>query len=298
MFLHRPGRIKVPHTVDDLDRAENHPERKLFERAQRDARFGLCAGVDGDPTSELGLPSSVLNVFGTVDDPRRPRLANRKRLRGTQRAGCSCCDALGHIVKPMALDEDLMDTPMNTPQDTTSEPVMTQRPVLTIAQAAEATSTSESTIRRKIKAGVFEHAFQEHPGEDVPNNTWFIPIEDLIAAGYKVNAPTPPDEGSGEQVIDLRDGIDEKDLRIVRLEGERDVWRAKAEERERTIDMTDRAMRILPSATVVEPKSSTPLRAAESDDITIAVTDPTPSPTRQPWWRRKKPSPMETSSSS
>ncbi|MFJ2203321.1 helix-turn-helix transcriptional regulator [Streptomyces violaceusniger] len=64
---------------------------------------------------------------------------------------------------------------------------MTTRPMLTQRQAAAACGVSRSTIRRRREAGDLPHAVQdEHRG-------WLIPVEDLLAAGFRLHAPAPPD---------------------------------------------------------------------------------------------------------
>lgn len=66
---------------------------------------------------------------------------------------------------------------------------MTTRPMLTQREAAAACGVSRSTIRRRREDGALPHAvFDEGRG-------WLIPVDDLLAAGFRVNAPAPPDAG-------------------------------------------------------------------------------------------------------
>ncbi|MGW9205352.1 helix-turn-helix transcriptional regulator, partial [[Kitasatospora] papulosa] len=64
---------------------------------------------------------------------------------------------------------------------------MSTRPMLTQREAAAACGVSRSTIRRRREAG------------DLPNSVhdevrgYLIPVEDLLAAGFRLNAPAPPD---------------------------------------------------------------------------------------------------------
>ncbi|CAL9676971.1 hypothetical protein SUDANB176_07869 (plasmid) [Streptomyces sp. enrichment culture] len=63
----------------------------------------------------------------------------------------------------------------------------TTRPLLTQREAATACGVSRTTIRRRREAG-------ELPGAVLDNDRgWLIPVEDLLAAGFRLNAPAPPD---------------------------------------------------------------------------------------------------------
>ncbi|WP_191878665.1 helix-turn-helix domain-containing protein, partial [Streptomyces filipinensis] len=59
------------------------------------------------------------------------------------------------------------------------------RPMLTQREAAAACGVSRSTIRRRREAG-------DLPGcaED-PRRGWMIPVDALLAAGFRLNAPSP-----------------------------------------------------------------------------------------------------------
>ncbi|MDX3596608.1 helix-turn-helix domain-containing protein [Streptomyces sp. ID03-2B] len=62
-----------------------------------------------------------------------------------------------------------------------------KRPMLTQREAATACGVSRTTIRRRREAGDLPGAVQnEAPGR-------LIPVEDLLAAGYRLNAPAGPD---------------------------------------------------------------------------------------------------------
>ncbi|MEW1701039.1 helix-turn-helix domain-containing protein [Streptomyces sp. NPDC091278] len=62
------------------------------------------------------------------------------------------------------------------------------RPLLTQREAAEACGVSRSTIRRRREAGDLPGAVQD------PERGWLIPVEALLAAGLRVNAPAPPED--------------------------------------------------------------------------------------------------------
>ncbi|MEU9647212.1 helix-turn-helix domain-containing protein [Streptomyces sp. NPDC048188] len=69
----------------------------------------------------------------------------------------------------------------------------TTRPLLTQREAATACGVSRTTIRRRREAG-------ELPGAVLDEDRgWLIPVEDLLAAGFRLNAPAPPEEkGAGD----------------------------------------------------------------------------------------------------
>ncbi|MFC8793366.1 helix-turn-helix transcriptional regulator [Streptomyces cinereoruber] len=76
----------------------------------------------------------------------------------------------------------------------------TSRPMLNQREAAAACGVSRSTIRRRREAGLLPGSVED------PERGWLIPVEALLAAGFTLNAPAPPDavsspaaSGSGVQ---------------------------------------------------------------------------------------------------
>ncbi|MFD4865280.1 helix-turn-helix transcriptional regulator [Streptomyces sp. NPDC058412] len=64
------------------------------------------------------------------------------------------------------------------------------RPLLTQREAAAACGVSRSTIRRRREAG-------ELPGSvEDPARGWMIPVDALLAAGFRLNAPAPADQAA------------------------------------------------------------------------------------------------------
>lgn len=91
---------------------------------------------------------------------------------------------------------------------------VTERPELTIIQAADAAGLNARTIRRHLDQ--FPNA---HRGEGAGSTTgpWLIPATDLEAAGYSLNAPNPKSsEPVRPELLDV-------------LQAERDEWRRRAE---------------------------------------------------------------------
>lgn len=62
----------------------------------------------------------------------------------------------------------------------------TTRPLLTQREAAAACGVSRTTIRRREAAELSGAVLDDDRG-------WLIPVEDLLAAGFRLNAPAPPD---------------------------------------------------------------------------------------------------------
>ncbi|MEV7835363.1 helix-turn-helix domain-containing protein [Streptomyces subrutilus] len=64
---------------------------------------------------------------------------------------------------------------------------MTTRPMLTQREAAAACGVSRSTIRRSREAGALPDCVQDARGG------WLIPVDSLLTAGFRLNAPAPAD---------------------------------------------------------------------------------------------------------
>lgn len=81
----------------------------------------------------------------------------------------------------------------------TTDGVTTDRPRLTIREAADAAGVSQRTVRRRVAAGAFPGAAKD---ETDPFGPWTIPVEDLLAAGFTLYAPTPEAPALSTQVDD------------------------------------------------------------------------------------------------
>jgi hypothetical protein len=92
---------------------------------------------------------------------------------------------------------------------------MTTRPMLTQREAAAACGVSRTTIRRRREGGDLPGAVRD------PARGWLIPVDDLLAAGFRLNAPTPPDYRT--VVGSVGDTADEgqDDVAVLRAELER-----------------------------------------------------------------------------
>ncbi|WP_434600714.1 helix-turn-helix transcriptional regulator [Streptomyces sp. A5-4] len=93
---------------------------------------------------------------------------------------------------------------------------MTTRPTLTQREAA-ACGVSRTTIRRRREAGDLPGALQD------PQRGWVIPVDDLLAAGFRLNTPAPPEASApaaGDVARDQEHGQVE-DVAALRAELER-----------------------------------------------------------------------------
>ncbi|MFC8010831.1 helix-turn-helix transcriptional regulator [Streptomyces cinereoruber] len=66
----------------------------------------------------------------------------------------------------------------------------TPRPLLTQREAATACGVSRSTIRRRREAGELPGCVQDE------ERGWLIPVEALLAAGFRLNAPAPSEDAA------------------------------------------------------------------------------------------------------
>jgi hypothetical protein len=145
---------------------------------------------------------------------------------------------------------------------------------LTIKQAVVETQASESTIKRRLRAGAFPHAGQDTDG------LWLIPVTDLTAVGLRPGKRAKPDPLPTQltQMENLH--VENAELRT-RLA----VAEALAGERERIIGVQERMLRMLeagrPAVVVAEPPP-------EPLTVEKVVTQPPAPPMRsgQGWWRR------------
>lgn len=151
------------------------------------------------------------------------------------------------------------------------------RPSWTIAEAAERCGVSRSTVRRYRESGRFPNAYKD------PFGVWKIPLPDLLAVGWKVvdpSADTPDVEAPAT------------DVRVVELEAELAVERAKREAAERVAAMAEthledmrRALRMLEGAKPMDPVSepeppAEPVLSAPAD---VPPNNPMEPPRRR-WW--------------
>lgn len=154
------------------------------------------------------------------------------------------------------------------------------RPALTISEAAEAAHVNRRTIRRRLDAGDFPGAYRDAPGTSRGPTAWRIPVTDLLAAGFTLHAPTPPEDTPQGQPGPDPSGtprdLDRLRTEVAELRRRAEVAEAIAEERGRALDDARLALRALTAGPPVTPEPAT-----------VATPTPTSSPTKNatPWWQ-------------
>ncbi len=81
---------------------------------------------------------------------------------------------------------DTEPTPVNGSAVAVDTTPVFERPRWSASEAAKRCGVGRATIQRALDAGKL-------PGAVKGENGWEIPLEDLLAAGFKVDRPTPPD---------------------------------------------------------------------------------------------------------
>jgi Helix-turn-helix domain len=184
------------------------------------------------------------------------------------------------------------------------------RPVWTIKEAAERCAVSTSTVRRYREAGRFPNAFKDTAG------TWKVPLEDLLAVGWRPRDPTlstltelplstlserPPEQPNEQEQTD----------RIRELEQTLALERARADHLERIAALAQAnaedlrmALRMLegrkPEQPVSNPElpheqalsvpgeqpvSRGPEQPSEQDELPHEQPPAPAAPARRRWWR-------------
>ncbi|MFI6006804.1 helix-turn-helix domain-containing protein [Streptomyces sp. NPDC051366] len=143
------------------------------------------------------------------------------------------------------------------------------RPMLTQREAADACGVSRTTIRRRRETGDLPGAFED------PKRGWMIPVDDLLAAGFRLNAPAPADqdaeapagpaaEGEGQDAAVLRAELErvraEHALALAHAEYGQKL--AEAEAQHLRAQLAERGERIADLQRVVAALTPAPERAA------------------------------------
>lgn len=146
------------------------------------------------------------------------------------------------------------------------------------------------TIKRGLNNGKFPNAVKEPIPGGGGTERWSIPLADLLTAGYKphqpkvqvidLNNPELEDEGDSRtpsehpEVTRLRLELERERERVRTAEHRAQLAESVAAERDRALEMINRAMRQLEAG-------STPTPAP------ISATEPSPEPrAKRRWWQR------------
>lgn len=159
------------------------------------------------------------------------------------RTWCGMSDHTETETEPVLDLTDTPDQPESSPD----------RPVLTIREAADAADVSDKTIRRRLDADELPGAYLDETG---PTPIWRIPVEALLAAGFTLHSPSPPDddpEPVQSEFEALRAELERARARITDLETRAEVAEAIANERARSLEDMRGAMRMLEAAQPAPP---------------------------------------------
>jgi hypothetical protein len=154
---------------------------------------------------------------------------------------------------------DPSDPPPTKPSGPPPEPSgpPQQRPSLTVSEAAERTGTSRSTVRRRLDGGELPSAWRETGPDGGPSGPWRIPVDDLLAAGFDLSAPSreqaTPNAGEPVEPAGPAGDADARELaelraQLDRARAEAERWRAVADERQAALDRADTALRAVTAA--------------------------------------------------
>jgi hypothetical protein len=108
-------------------------------------------------------------------------------------------------------------------------------------------------VRRRLDGGELPSAWRETGPDGGASGPWRIPVDDLLAAGFDLSAPSreqaTPDAGAPGPAGDA-DARELADLRaqLDRARAEAERWRAVAEERQAALDRADTALRAVTAA--------------------------------------------------
>lgn len=140
---------------------------------------------------------------------------------------------------------------------------MSDRPVFTLKEAAEACLVSVKTIRRRLDSDKFPNA---HRLDDSTNSPWTIPLADLIASGLTPGKPTAPDDIEQQPAIAQTDTELEK-LRQENAELQQRALIAEAELRraDQTIETQSLALKMIEAAPA--PADQIERLAADLDQV-------------------------------
>lgn len=203
-------------------------------------------------------------------------------------ARSSACRGPMHPARahPQTMTADQLTTPDQAEATPDHEPV---RPTFTLTEAAQATGTSRSTMKRKLAAGEFPDAAKDADG------VWRFSPGDLLAAGLKLRTPADAgrsrrdDEQGDDEAAELLDRIADLERLLTIERVRREAAEQVAAEREKRAMTAERALLMLEArpAQVPTPHPE-PVRpaAAESAARLAADSGSASDHPRPGFWRR------------
>jgi len=160
-----------------------------------------------------------------------------------------------------------------------------ERPRFSLKEAAAACGVSLSTIRRYREGGRF-------PGAERADSGWTIPLEDLLSAGLRVNAPSGPDEQPSDAVSDLSEGERARllgelaEARHAQALAEADARHLRETVARQDVHLGDlrRAMQALTAGPVSTPEPAHEPAQSDAHEHPVNV----PEQPRPRWWSRQR----------
>lgn len=164
---------------------------------------------------------------------------------------------------------------------------MSNRPSWDLGEAAQRCGVSRSTVRRYREQGKFPNAFKDTTG------AWKIPLEDLLAVGWKPNAPAQsepvsvppePDKSINDKVLELEQALMLE--RVKREAAEQANMQMKA-----NLEDLRTAMRMIEAKPVSVPVSEPePAKGLPTEPAPARLPEQPLEATEQPkkrrWWHR------------
>lgn len=171
---------------------------------------------------------------------------------------------------------------MNTPAQDRSG-----RPRWTLSEAARRTGVSRATLLRRIEAGKISGATKTEDG-------WSIGVEDLLAAGFHPDRPTPPIpvhehvHAAVQPPMDTVRRIAELEQELAVAHAQRAAAEQVAAERERTIQAQAFTLRMLEAAPAPATENQPPAKPQSPIVAGPSVTNGQQEPDSALTWLRRR----------
>jgi predicted DNA-binding protein (UPF0251 family) len=161
----------------------------------------------------------------------------------------------------------------------------TDRQDMTIRDVAKASGVDRRVLTNQLKEGRFPNAFRETSAQGVAKGPWFIPVDDLAAAGIALEPAPPARNGDGPTSSALRAELEAVRAELTEERSRRKVAEALASERATAIDdLRDaiRTMEALASPSQPAPAETPPAEPPRAEPQPPAPTPPVREEPRRP----------------
>ena len=142
--------------------------------------------------------------------------------------------------------------------------------MLTFSEAAIACGCDRRTIRRWKDSGKLPNAV-------LVDGVWRVPVDDLLAAGATLHAPSPPDP-----IPVAPDELERLRTEVAEYRRRAEVAEAVAAERAAALDDARLALRALTAGDDEERRARFTWQPGD-----VTVTPPAPEQPRRRWWSRR-----------